>query len=599
MSEKRPTKQKIKQKLTKTLWWIVCIALLLFLICFLISAIVIIQRSLKAYELREADNAVTAMAASTQAKLDSYKEISRLILLEPKVIAFLEDEHPSEAQEAAAQTAIRRVPGIFEHIDSLFLFREDNRYITSSTDEYRLDMKAFSDARWQNSIRNGSSTSAVVINGGGTICRKDETPVITIALRVSNDETKQYASILLINVTLGMFDDIVHDLNDCTVSAVTSDDSVRIGNTELAALMNQALKGKRSEHICHSDLEMNDIEYTVSCAKIQGTPFVLLAATHAGINVVPREIFGMLALLLLVFLGAMSVTGGMIRRNLTLPIRRLITDMEHVSESGWLKKLDEVFPNNEIGMLSESYNVMIEHLNALFNQLIENEKTIQRAEMRVLYEQIKPHFRYYSLVASSYMALSQGAEDVYTALETLGSFYRNFLSKGDRVIPLKRELRIIQDYLTLQKLRYGDAFCDEYHIDEETLPYMVPKLVLQPLVENCIYHGIKPKGEPGIISITTRLQGKEIVITLWDNGMGMTEEEIRRRLEPEQESFMPEETERRHGFGLRGSLDRVRHFCGRDDVVIIRSEPGEYTEIEIRIPTIREEEMQDVSSDAH
>lgn len=599
MVQEHPAKQKKKKKLTNMLWMIVCIVLLLFLISFTISTIVIIRRSLKVYELGESDNAVTAMVTSTQASFDTYKEISRLILLNPEISAFLDEKHPSAAQRAAAQTSISKIPGVFEHIDSLFLFREDDMYISSGAEEYQLDLEALPDARWLNNIRSGNISSAVSINGGGILTRCDEAPIITIAMQISDAEMQDCSGLLFINVSLNIFDTIVQDLSDCTVSAVSSDGRVIIGNSELAANIKQVMEGKFDGLRYHNDLRMSDKEYTVTCARVPGSPFFLLAAAHAGMNVVPREIFGMLALLLLVFLAGMFATGVVIRRNLTMPIRRMITDMEHISESGWLKKLDGDFPDNEIGMLSDSYNVMIEHLDALFDQLIENEKTIQRAEMRVLYEQVKPHFLYNSLEAISYMALSQGAEDVYTALETLGNFYRNFLSKGDRMIPLKREVRIIQDYLTLQKLRFGDAFRDEYDIDEATLPYMVPKLVLQPLVENCIYHGIKPKGEDGLISLTTRLKDDEIIITLRDNGMGMSEEEIRRRLEPEEENFEPEGTEYLHGFGLRGSINRLRHFCGEDDVVTIRSELGEYTEIEMRIPTIREEEIQDVSSDAH
>ncbi len=292
----------------------------------------------------------------------------------------------------------------------------------------------------------------------------------------------------------------------------------------------------------------------------------------------------------LLFLATVLVTDIIIRWNLMRPIRRLIADMEHIRESGWQKKLDGDFPNREIGMLSEQYNATIAHINALHHQIAENEKAAHRAEMQVRYEQIKPHFLYNALEVISYMALSQGAEDVYTALETLGSFYRGVLSGGDCVISLKRELHIIQDYLTLQRLRYGNLFRVEYDVDEATLPYMLPKLVLQPLVENCIQHGIKPKGDNGIISISTCLKGNKIMVTVRDNGVGMSGEEIRHCL--------GSEATHRHGFGLCASLDRLRHFCGEDDVVTIRSELGEYTEIAMRIPTIREEKIQDVSSDA-
>jgi two-component system sensor histidine kinase YesM len=262
--------------------------------------------------------------------------------------------------------------------------------------------------------------------------------------------------------------------------------------------------------------------------------------------------------------------------------------MERTKSSGWLKKIDATMPNNEIGRLAESYNSMIEYLNELFNRLLEDEKNVQKAEMRVLQEQIKPHFLYNSLETISYMAVQENASKAHDALETLGSFYRNFLSKGDHEIPLKRELRITQDYLSLQKLRYGDIFDDEYIIDDTTLDCMIPKLILQPLVENCIYHGVRLKGEKCVIRITTRMEEGGLQIIVYDSGVGMSTERIKNVLEASEE----DDVRILSGFGLRGTINRIRYYYDCDDVIQIRSEPGEYTEIEIYIPKMRETEAE-------
>ena len=257
--------------------------------------------------------------------------------------------------------------------------------------------------------------------------------------------------------------------------------------------------------------------------------------------------------------------------------------MERTKSSGWLKRIEEEMPENEIGRLAESYNSMIDYLNELFERLLKEEENMRNAEMRVLQEQIKPHFLYNTLETISYIAMQENATEACDALETMGSFYRNFLSKGNREIPFEKELRITRDYLSLQKLRYGESFTDEYEIEDDALDCMVPKLILQPLVENCIYHGVRLKGELCLIRITARMMQDELHVWIYDTGVGMSEEQIAKVMSTEKcEEQDPISVQ--GGFGLAGTIDRIRYYCNNEDVVRIRSEVGEYTEIELRIP---------------
>ena len=279
-----------------------------------------------------------------------------------------------------------------------------------------------------------------------------------------------------------------------------------------------------------------------------------------------------------------------VQKNITKPILALDVSIERTKAEGWLTRIEEEMPDDEIGRLAESYNSMIDYMNELFEQLLREEESIRKAEMMVLYEQIKPHFLYNTLETIRYLAIQENAVQVRDALETLGSFYRNFLSKGKREIPFRDELRIIQDYLALQKLRYGDSFTDEYEIEEGTLDYMVPKLILQPLVENSIYHGVKLKGEHCIIRVTAKMSEEGLRVSIYDTGVGMSEEQIRKVLETEREEAVRKSP---GGFGLAGTIDRIRYYCNKDDVVTIRSEMGEYTEIEICIPQNTQERLRD------
>ena len=170
-----------------------------------------------------------------------------------------------------------------------------------------------------------------------------------------------------------------------------------------------------------------------------------------------------------------------------------------------------------------------------------------------------------------------------SALETMGRFYRNFLSKGDREIPLEKEITIVKDYLSLQKLRYGDILMDEYDITEEAAECIVPKLTLQPLVENCIYHGIRPKGEAGVIKISGRVEAGDLHLSVTDTGVGISKETIEKIMSSDKEASKDEVS-----FGLWGTIERLRYYSHRDDVFRITSEEGEYTCIELIIPVIKE-----------
>jgi two-component system sensor histidine kinase YesM len=233
-------------------------------------------------------------------------------------------------------------------------------------------------------------------------------------------------------------------------------------------------------------------------------------------------------------------------------------------------------------MLEADYNDLIDHVNELIETLVEKEKVLQKAEMRVLQEQIKPHFLYNSIETIGFLALEAGADNVHDALETMGRFYRNFLSKGGRDIPFSREITIVKDYLSLQKLRYGDIIEDEYDITKEAEDFIVPKLILQPLVENSIYHGIRLKGEKGLIRISGRVSDGCLYVVVRDTGVGMSQEQIDEILSGEKRSGNDEDK----SFGLWGTIERIRIYCDDRDCVNIRSEIGEFTEIEIKIPDV-------------
>ena len=331
------------------------------------------------------------------------------------------------------------------------------------------------------------------------------------------------------NISNSVYERMLKKLSYNNICILGSDGTYLAGNRNYTEYFEKTFL---SQKIKHKEINLEGERVLLSGCMVTGLPIVILRVSPFGAEGIPFRMLYILLFLLVVFMILALYVAFFIRKNVTEPVYELSDSMEKNRQAGELKKVDVDVPFSEFDMLQGDYNNMIDHVNDLINKLMEKEKTLQRAEMRVLQEQIKPHFLYNSLETIGFMALDAGAGNVHDALETLGSFYRNFLSKGDRAIPLSREIWIVKDYLSLQKLRYGDILEDEYDIEEDSMEFVVPKLILQPLVENSIYHGIRQKGERGKIKITSRLVDGDLHIWVLDTGVGMSHEKIEQIFSP-------------------------------------------------------------------
>jgi two-component system sensor histidine kinase YesM len=431
---------------------------------------------------------------------------------------------------------------------------------------------------WKQDIYDGFGSTVVSLNTCGIATKKDSKAVVTIGRAIYDITTQKRTGILLMNISNKVFERMLFGLRYNNICILGDDGTYIAGNKGYAQYFDDYFL---SEKIVHKNIKVGGENHLLSGCQVPDLPIVILRVSPYGMEGIPFRMLYVLLFLLTVFMIIAVYVVLFIRQTITNPIYELSASMENNKKSGELKKIDVEVPYSELEMLEGDYNSMIDHVNELFDELVEKEQTLQRAELRVLQEQIKPHFLYNSIETIGYMAMDAGADKVHDALETMGSFYRNFLSKGDREIPLSREIWIVKDYLSLQKLRYGDILEDEYHIDEDTQDFVVPKLILQPLVENCIYHGIRMKGERGKIEITSRLEGGELHLIVKDTGVGMKQEDIDKILYSKRKEMDSNDSE---SFGLWGTIERIRYYAGRDDVVKITSEIGEFTEIEFIIP---------------
>ena len=275
-------------------------------------------------------------------------------------------------------------------------------------------------------------------------------------------------------------------------------------------------------------------------------------------------------------MAVMQITTGMLR-----PIQVLAQAAGRISK-GDLDARADVDSRDEIAVLADRFNDMAGNIQTLVVKVREDEQKMRKADLRLLQEQINPHFLYNTLDNIVWLIEGNEPDEAVEMVVTLSEFFRLVLSKGKEFITIRQEEQHIRSYLQIQEKRYHDILDYHIYIDPEIYEYQIPKLTLQPLVENALYHGIKYKRSRGMIEITGTKEGENLYLTVADDGVGMDEDELKKL--GKEISRPCKETE--SGFGLANVNERIRMYFGAEFGMKIWSEKGSGTRITIEIPAI-------------
>mgnify|MGYP001851391594 CR=1 FL=1 len=286
---------------------------------------------------------------------------------------------------------------------------------------------------------------------------------------------------------------------------------------------------------------------------------------------------GVLAVLLMgVTIAALLITSGIIR-----PLKELNRATKKLAEGDFSARA-EVNSKDEIEVLAEGFNDMAGNMQELISKIKEDEQKIRKADLRLLQEQINPHFLYNTLDTIVWLIEANESDQAVNMVVTLSNFFRQVLSKGKEFISIREEEQHISSYLKIQEMRYRDILEYSIQIDPAIYDYQILKLTLQPVVENALYHGIKRKRAKGFIHIKGVKDRDTIRFMIGDDGVGMDPEEL---AELRREIGRPcQETEK--GFGLANVNERIRMYFGEQYGVSVVSQKGKGTIVEIRIPAL-------------
>lgn len=423
-------------------------------------------------------------------------------------------------------------------------------------------------------------------------------PVIPVIYRIEVDGCQEPSG-LLVNLDQAKISQYISQIESpsgafaaiCTAKGEVFADSIPSDYGWIRGKVQELLLGTQEEGI----LRLKDNGQTVlgGWKQVHTTPWYVLYFYPEDLT---GQLNGMAGALFLVNLGAASIiwffTTKAVKR-ITGPMEDLAHVMETVGETDYQAAFSYE-KKDEIGILTDSFNRMVENTGQYITRLKEEKEKVRieqllkrRAELIALQAQINPHFLYNTLDSIRWKAEEYEAEEISAMVQALATLFRIDLSRGREMIPISEELKHVSSYLSIQKYCYGDTLDYQIQVQEGLMGCYVPKIILQPLVENSIYHGLKEKDEGGTVRILGREEEGVIVFQVWDDGVGI-EPKLLKRLE---EGLLKGLVMNREGYGIFNVNERIRLYFGEKYGLNIENGPEAGAVVTLRMPLVREEEV--------
>lgn len=283
------------------------------------------------------------------------------------------------------------------------------------------------------------------------------------------------------------------------------------------------------------------------------------------------------ALLFSAFMSA--VIYFLLSRTVTRPVRRLVASMQKFEKQAETFEYKADMSNvAEFQTLSTSFEHMVLMIQSLVEKVHNEEIVLRKTELKALQAQINPHFLYNTLDSIQWMCEQDNSKDAVKMVGALAKLFRISISHGNEFIAISDELKHAESYLIIQSYRYKNQFTYSFDVDKSVLDCMCNKITIQPFIENAIYHGLDRMVDEGEIKIIVERRGKDIVIIVKDNGLGMTEEQCKAVLQKGRSDSK--------GIGVKNVDDRLKIYFGEEYGITIDSELDVGTTVTIKIPKI-------------
>jgi two-component system sensor histidine kinase YesM len=520
--------------------------------------------------------------------VDNTENIMNYMSTDPRILKFLSDNKlKNDNLEDEAYKSIYSFVKFNPKIAGIMVVNNNGGYISDVMN--KVSRESLINEEWYLKAYNEPDKIHLFTKPTGrnidNIFRYSADEVFSVSKAVVDSSSKKINGVILIDVKLDVIKDIIENSKPGTAGFIYIMDS----NKEIVYTpVNNVVYRIKNEWIDKINNEIiikniNGENYQLTKIKSEYTGWETIGVFPESESLrVIEDIKYYSAIVAVLALIIAQILVIIFTRSIVNPIKKLKKLMKKAQE-GDLTVTFKVKYNDEIGELGGSFNTMVKEISNLINLVQVEEKKKRIAEMNVLQAQIKPHFMYNTLDTIRWMAEEHNEEDIIEIIEAFTNLLRISLSKGKEIISVNEELSHIKSYLTIQKIRYEDKLDYEIQVDDNMLEYKLIKLILQPLVENAIYHGIKEKRGSGRILIKGKIKENTLIFAISDNGKGM-EEELLNKI-----NYMlrnGNEKKNEIGYGIFNVNERIKIIYGDKYGLQYESIYGEGTTVLLKHPII-------------
>lgn len=530
---------------------------------------------------------ISYISINTESTLERIEQISDLIYVNEKVRGVLENTYTDQElyfklSDVSDQFDNFSVDPLFAFIRSVVVYGNNGQEVNYGEDVYWVDdslIKASSYYKKVENMRGRILWSGV--NDGSYRFNFKGSPVIALYRSITDTHSQGSTGVLYMGISTRLFRGVLDRMefsNLSTILIIDNNNHVVFSTDEKwyeepLDFINRDI-GKEGYFTVKLDGEKHFIAFN----EVEKYDWKVLGVIPMGTLVKEYKYLPILtlAILSLGIIISIAVLYPIFSR-IFKPIKELSLVMQRVNQDETYVKVD-VNGEDEIAVLGESFNDMIEKLHVLFGRVLSEEMKKKELEYKLLQAQINPHFVSNTLNAIRWMAIIQKVDNIKLAIDAFGSLLTNVSKSWKEFVTIAEELKTLEDYIYIEKLRYGDKFQVSYDIEKGIDSYQCLKFILQPIVENAIFHGIEPKEDKGSIEIKIFSNESAIIFQVMDDGIGFGStsiDDIYVRRERPSSGFS--------GIGIRNIDERIKMVYGEEYGLRILNDKAGQTCIELRI----------------
>jgi two-component system sensor histidine kinase YesM len=580
-----------------------------FVMCFLISSIVYFSTLVYTEKLKENNislsmKVIDALVGSFDNYLENVENLSRVVSYNRYLQQYLSSYKLNNYSTYYGESMYKNMEISFElfgniinsqrEIESIIIVDEENMILYKAINlNVNKDPYYKYNLWYKNALLNEENSVVTGPYPAKSHQPSSKTKVFTISRTIKNYDKSKTLGVLAININLSILHKYIESIEDSSLGSLMIINEQ--GDVIYEPSGNKKTADKSPINLYPSPSNIDTILRLKKgdfITKINGAPYQIIFSTMPKtnwtvlniipysefakeVNLIRRFVFliGLLSLITTVFLTLL------LSSKITRPIVELTKRLNSAIKDN-LYTSEPIISNDEIGQMSKSFNQMLVQIDTLIKQTIKDQQIKRKLELTSLQHQINPHFLYNTLDSIIWMVESND-ENTVPLIEALSGLFRISLSKGSELIPLSKELEHAKNYLFIQSMRYLNKFTFDIEADPSLTHYLTPKLLLQPIIENSIYHGIKPKKEKSHISISVKESENDIEILIIDDGIGMDESKLSHIFDSD---YIKENSS--GGVGVDNVNSRIKLYFGAEYGLSFYSAVGTGTTVSVKFPKI-------------